>query len=176
MFVSSVAVSAQPTPPEISRGVRVMMADSTVVEQRRQTNRLVWEFFVPQQLEVLSASASSGPMKGTALSTTDEVLSFFWGLPSATQQQGLWVTYMGRTLSQADQDKIAALTDSAIRKGLSVFVCLPKQAAPSGSWLVAWDCERTSPQKDIGRILCQPMNKPSTSGAPLWACEWSVQP
>lgn len=168
--ISCTALSALADPPEISRGVRVMMAPGSIYVEKRKTDPTIWSFFVPRQLEILGADATS-TSEGQPLSSPDDVLKFFTNLPSATQENGLWITCMGASpRTQSDFDRLSALTDGATQRGLLMFICKPRETTTRGSWLVAWECDRVSPQKSTQPVICEPRKSPNPSGAPLWDC------
>lgn len=171
LFLSGPVLSAQDGPPEISRGVRVLMGDSTVIKEKN--NAWAWTFFVPQQLEVLEVKDTNAAMRGTVLSNTEDVISFFSNLPAHKQQNGLWVTYIGRDpTTNAEKDRFSRLTTLAKKVGLMLLVCMPAQATTPRASFVAWRCEKVSPQQDIPAVNCQPKPDLGPSGSPQWSCAW----
>jgi hypothetical protein len=168
--ISCMALSALANPPEISLGVRVMMLPGSTYNEKRKTDPRIWSFFVPRQLEILGADATN-TSEGQPLSSPGDVLKFFANLPSSTQKNGLWITLMGKGPSvQFDFDRLSALTDGATQRGLLMFICKPREATTRGSWLVAWECNKVSPQKSTQPVICEPRKSPNPSGAPLWDC------
>lgn len=168
--ISCMALSALANPPEISLGVRVMMLPGSTYNEKRKTDPRIWSFFVPRQLEILGADATN-TSEGQPLSSPGDVLKFFANLPLSTQENGLWITLMGEGPSvQFDFDRLSALKDGATQKGLLMFFCKPRSATTRGTWLVAWECERVSPQRSSRPLICEPRKSTNPSGSPQWDC------
>ncbi len=170
LFISGPALSTPDGPPELSRGVRVLMGDSAVIKEKKNA----WAFFVPQQLEVLEVKDTNASMSGTALSNTEDVINFFSNLPAHKQKNGLWVTYIGRDPTTNDEkEKFTSLTTLAKKVGLMLLVCMPAQATTPRASFVAWRCEKVSPQQDIPAVNCQPKPDLGPSNSPQWSCAWA---
>lgn len=167
-------VPAWANPPQISQGVRVMMTSGSIYDEKIKTDPTMWSFFIPRQLEVLGADATS-TSEGQPFSGPDEVLRFFTKLPQSIQERGLWVTPMGTgSVTKSDSDRLSRLTNGAIQRNLPMFICkVPKEKKNRVSWLVAWECTQVSPKESLSSLICEPKNAPSPSGAPQWDCSES---
>jgi hypothetical protein len=161
-FALAIAQGANAQLPQISEGVRAMMAQAA--GGYKDGSR----YMVARQPPIYEYMPAEPGIR--TLSGDGDLLRFFEEFPSKLQSRGLWITRAIPPNGETEQDRqlLSRLVAEAARRNIVLYAC--DAAMSSDPWLVGWQCKKKSPKSSDALIECVPRPKPDQFGHPAWDC------